>query len=319
MKRIFGGVVVALVALVVFVGATLPYRLIDVELVNPSWMLAMVPPSGPAFNAKPGPAAGTVMGRWRVEPIAPGTWALGEPADEPDNYEYLLIGQRRALLIDAGMTGQPMTPVLARLTSLPVTVIPTHLHWDHTNGINNFASIALIDLPDTRGFTHGNVATPGGYRYAHPGNFQFAVSEWVKPGQAIDLGGRSVTVLSTPGHTSTSASMLDSATHALFTGDFIYPTSQWLFMPDSSLSAYRATADHLLATLPAATRLYGAHCCRNDAPPHAPWLDMSDLKDVRDTVAAVQAGTAKGRGWPLTRYPVNARMTLLSYYPLANW
>lgn len=318
MRRALGLKVAALLVLAGFLCATLPDRFVDLTLLSPGTAVALIPPAGPGFDARAGRAAGVVIGEWLVERIAPDTYALGEPAAAPDNYEYLLIGRQRALLIDAGMTARPIAAVLVRLTTKPVTVIPTHLHYDHVNGINNFRSIALIDLAETRRLARGDVVTPGRYRYEGASTFGFHVTEWVKPGNMIDLGGRQVTVLSTPGHTMTSAAMLDSATRALFTGDFIYPTSQYLFMSDSSLSTYRATADHLLATLPAATRLYGAHCCRNDAPPHAPWLDMSDLRDVRDTVVAVERGAADGRGWPLSRYPVNARMTLLTFYPLAN-
>ncbi len=318
MKRPVIAAVAASVALAGFVLATLPYRFADLMINAYPSAIALLPPAGAAFDAKPGKGAGTVMGRWLVERIAPDTYALGEPADAPDNYEYLLVGQRRALLIDAGMTRTSIAPVLGKLTDLPVTVMPTHFHFDHTNGIGNFRSVALIDLPETRSLAVGDIVTPGRYRYIGTGPFEFHVSEWVKPGAMIDLGGRHVTMLWTPGHTKTSASMLDSASGALFTGDLIYPTSQWLFETDSSLSTYRATAERLLATLPAATRLYGGHCCRNDAPPHAPWLAMGDLKDVRDTVMAIQSGTAHGKGWPITRYPVNQRMTLLTDYPLAN-
>ena len=89
-------------------------------------------------------------------------------------------------------------------------------------------------------------------------------------------------------------------------------------MPDSSLSAYAATADRLLGALPPDTRIYGAHCCRNDGPAQAPWLAMDDLRDVRRAVAAIQDGTAKGDGWLLRRFPVNARMTLVTFYPFGN-
>lgn len=318
MKRVVMVARAVTLALAAFVLATLPYRFADLMITSTPTALALLPPAGTSFDARPGKAAGVLMGRWLVEPIAPGTWALGEPADNPDNYEYLLVGRRRALLIDAGMTSTAMAPILARLTALPVTVMPTHFHFDHTNGINNFRSIALIDLPETRSVADGDVVTLDRYRYIGAAPPRFHVTEWIKPGAAIDLGGRRVTVLSTPGHTRSSTSMLDSQTGALFTGDMIYPTSQWLMETDSSLSTQRATLDRLLATLPADTRLYGAHCCRNDAPPHAPWLTMADLRDVRDTVAAVQAGNAKGKGWPIARYPVNARMTLITAYPLAN-
>lgn len=281
------------------------------------------PPGAPAtphsFDARPGPAAGLAAdGHWRVEPITPGVWAIGEPADDPDNYEYLIVGQRRALLIDAGATARDIHPVLARLTALPVTVIPTHLHFDHTKGLSHFSSVALIDLPQTRARVRDGVVRLGRYQYIGSDSPRFRVSEWVRPGGEIDLGGRHVRVLSTPGHTASSISIYAPADGLLFTGDLIYPTTLYAFMPDSSLSAYQATAERLLATLPADTRIYGAHCCRNDAPPRAPWLGMRDLKDVSAAVAAIRSGKAHGRGLFIRRFPVNARMTLLTLYPFAN-
>lgn len=146
----------------------------------------------------------------------------------------------------------------------------------------------------------------------------FHVTEWVKPGGWIHLGGRRVQVLWTPGHTATSASFYDPAAGLLFTGDLIYPTSLYAFLPDSSLSAYSRTATQLLAALPAATTIYGGHCCRNDVTAQAPYLAMQDLRDLQHAVAAIENGTAPSRGFILRRFPVNSRMTLITLYPFGN-
>jgi len=284
---------------------------------------AFLPPPSQLKPTPKGAADGTVMkGFWRVQNIAPDTYAIGEPQDDPDNYEYLLVGAKRALLIDAGATLQhDIHEALAGLTHLPITVIPSHLHFDHTNGLKYFDHIALVDLPETRALLHN-----GKVRLTHlqyEGAFAqptpvFSVAEWIKPDGAIDLGGRTVRLLFTPGHTTTSVSVYDPAAKLLFTGDYIYTTTIWAFEPDSSLSAYVATADRLLATLPADTRIYGAHCCRNDRPATAPWLSMNDLRDLRTAVVSVMAGKARGQGLLLKRYPVNARMTLATFYPFGN-
>ncbi len=287
--------------------------------------LRTTPPSQISVDAAPGPALGTAIGgRWRVQQIGPQTYALGEPANDPDNYEYLLLGQTRALLIDAGSSpDHDIRPVLATLTKLPVTTIPTHLHFDHTAGLKFADRIALIDLPQTRARAHNDEVRLGRYQFmgtlggSHPAP-SFKVSEWVKPDGVIDLGGRQVRVLWTPGHTATSISVSDPAAKLLFTGDLIYPTSLYGFMPDSSLSAYAATTDRLLALIPADTTIYGAHCCRNDLPAQAPWLGMSDLRDAGAAVKAVEAGTARGRGFIVRRFPVNPRMTLITLYPFGN-
>ncbi|MDE2355491.1 MAG: MBL fold metallo-hydrolase [Alphaproteobacteria bacterium] len=278
-----------------------------------------LPPDPHAFDARPGPEKGRlVAGDWRVETLAPGTFAIGEPAGDLDNYEYLLVGADRALLIDAGSSPRSLRPVLASLTDRPVTVIPTHLHFDHTLGLPNFDRIAMIDEPQTRADVHDGRFTPAPLQFLMPHAPTVRVSDWIAPGQEIDLGGRVVRVLATPGHTATSVSIWDPANRFLFTGDLIYPTTLFLFQPDSSLGAFTKTADRLLASLPPDTRLYGAHCCRGDAPPQAPWLSLSDLRDARDTVRLIRSGHAKSVGFILRRYPVNRLMTLETFYPFGN-
>lgn len=320
--RAFAGA--AILAVLVLVAFTLtPTLYAEAFIFSLHHDVAVLPrPANPgAFAPRPGPALGNVVGGyWRVQQIAPGTFAIGEPQDDPDNYEYLLVGTKRALLIDSGATARDIHTVLNSLTALPVTAIPTHLHWDHTNGLRSFRSIALVDLPETRGRVRGdNYVQLSRHEYIDNGPPRFRVSEWIKPDDSIDLGGRRVRILSTPGHTATSISVYDPINHFVFTGDFLYPTSLYAFMPDSSLSAYAATADRLLAMLPGDTRLYGAHCCRNDRPAQAPWLELNDLRDARTEIGKIRAGTATGgRGFLIRRYPVNSRMTILTLYPFGN-
>jgi hydroxyacylglutathione hydrolase len=316
-----GGFAVA--AFILLVGLALAFAPLlygEAEIDLAPMKISLLPKPLPAFAARPGPALGAVVdGYWRVQHIGPDTWAIGEPQDDPDNYEYLLIGTRRALLVDSGSSRLSLAPVLAKLTQAPVTVIPTHLHFDHTSGLGAFTSIAMIDLPQTRADVRHGQFTIGRYQFLGTGRPpSFRVTEWIAPDGWLDLGGRRVQVLWTPGHTATSLSVYDQARGRLFTGDFLYPTSLYAFQPDSSLSAYQASAERLLARLPADTIIYGAHCCRNDAQPQAPWLSMQDLRDLRTALQAVRTGASPGRGLLLRRFPVNSRMTLLALYPFGN-
>ena len=319
--KIWRVVAFAVAALAVVAGASLAFTpMIAGEL---SVMLGRIVYDPPPSWLRPppaGPAAGMVVGGyWRVQQIASNTFAIGEPQDDPDNYEYLLVGKTRALLIDSGSTSRDIHTALAGLTKLPITVIPTHLHSDHTNGLRNFDQIALVDLPETRGLVREGKVHLRRLQYMAPAPTPvFSVSEWVRPDGDIDLGGRVVRLLWTPGHTATSISIWDPAAKLLFTGDYIYTTTLYAFMPDSSLSAYQATAEWLLKLLPPDTTIYGAHCCRNDAPPQAPWLSMGDLRDLRNAVAAIRSGQVHGRGGLMRRFPVNSRMTMTTYYPFGN-
>ncbi len=57
--------------------------------------------------------------------------------------EYLITGDDRALLIDCGWGIGDLAKVVSGLTSLPLTVINTHGHPDHTCGNYQFDSVTI--------------------------------------------------------------------------------------------------------------------------------------------------------------------------------
>ena len=257
-----------------------------------------------------------------VEGLGDGTFAIGEPRYYQQNYSYLIVGENRAVLFDSGSGTRDISSVIERLTKLPVTVIVSHLHYDHLGGIGPFEHVVMIDLPETRADVSGSFFRPKRYEYlglvdglAAP---SIQVGEWLKPGAIIDLGGRSLKLLSTPGHTPTSVALFDAKNKRLFSGDFIYPTTLYAFLPGASLSAYQATAKILLGTLPADAVLWTAHCCRKNEGVSAPWLSMQDLRDLDVALTAVRAGQQHAKGFYPRVYPVNAEMTLATGFPWSN-
>ena len=229
-----------------------------------------------------------------VEDLGNRTYAIGEPHYYQQNYSYLIIGQTRAVLFDSGSGTRDISGVVKNLTNLPITVVVSHLHFDHLGGISPFTDVAMIDLPETRADVSGGLFKPS--RYEYMGFFDgrtapsFRVSKWLLPGAIIDLGGRTLRVLSTPGHTPSSVALFDASNRRLFIGDFIYPTTLYAFLPGASLSAYQATARRLLEMLPMDTVLWTAHCCRKKEGVSAPWLSMRDLRDLDAALTAVRAG-----------------------------
>jgi hydroxyacylglutathione hydrolase len=257
-----------------------------------------------------------------VENLGEGTFAIGEPRYYQQNYSYLIVGSTRAILFDSGSGTRDISGVVRRLTKLPVMVIVSHLHFDHLGGITPFEHVAMIDLPDTRADASGSVLKAKRYEYmgfvdglAAP---PVRVAEWLAPGSTVDLGGRSLRVLSTPGHTPTSAALFDAQTKRLFIGDFIYPTTLYAFLPGASLSAYQATAKGLLRDLPGDTILWTAHCCRRNEGVAAPWLSMKDLRDLDSVLTTVRAGEGRAKGFYPRVFPVNEEMTLATGFPWNN-
>ncbi len=257
-----------------------------------------------------------------VEELGSETFAIGEPRYYQQNYSYLIVGERRALLFDAGSGTRDISAVVASLTHLPVTVMVSHLHFDHLGGILPFERVAMIDVPNTRADVADGRVTPTRYEYlGFIDGLQapsVRVTEWLAPGATIDLGGRSLTVLWTPGHTDSSAALFDPAARRLFIGDYVYPTTLYAYLPGASLTSYQRTAQRLLATLPPQTVLWTAHCCREDEGISAPWLDMTDLRDLDVALLHVEAGAAKSLGFYPRVFPVNRQMRLATGFSWNN-
>jgi glyoxylase-like metal-dependent hydrolase (beta-lactamase superfamily II) len=124
----------------------------------------LMAPLNPHAIVDPAPAK-IVKGRmfddyFAVQDLGDRTFAIGEPRYYQQNYSYLIIGDTSALLFDSGSGTRNISPVVASLTTLPVTVMVSHLHFDHLGGITPFHNITMIDIPETRADVSGGVFTP---------------------------------------------------------------------------------------------------------------------------------------------------------------
>ena len=129
-----------------------------------------------------------------IEKLAAGVTAIGEPRFHQTNWNYLIEGQHAALLFDTGPGVRDISVVVKALTSLPVTAMPSHMHFDHTGNLNRFADIAMADLPmlracEPRGQCHASETLLPGSREGivrHP----LQVSRFRPTCQLLALGGR---------------------------------------------------------------------------------------------------------------------------------
>ena len=318
LKRV--AITIGAVAMAVVAGfaAFAPYVSVEVY----SWS------SHPTVFETPKPGTGTDAGvRWfdgyyAVERLDDRTYAIGEPRYYQANYSYLILGERRAILFDSGPGLRDIKPVVGALTDLPVTVAASHLHFDHVGNMDRFERVAMLDLPDLR----DNVGEDGVFRFGRYEYLGFVdglkppvvrVSDWWKAGEKIDLGGRTVEVLHTPGHTPYDMMLYDEENDQLFTGDLIYPTTLLALLPGSSRGAYLDSVSKLLRRVDQGTELYTGHAAFTRTP-HTPRLSVSDLSDLRKTLEEVREGRREAEGLFPRTYRVNDGIKLETGFPWNN-
>lgn len=258
-----------------------------------------------------------VTGRWFddyfvVQTLDPGTFAIGEPRYYQGNYSYLILGERRAVLFDAGSGLRDIEPVVRSLTSLPVTVIASHLHFDHVGALGRFDTTAVLDDSSLRARARDSRLSLERYEFLgfadRLANPTFHVDEWWAPDSIVDLGSRRLRVLATPGHTPTSVSLHDGSRHQLFVGDFIYPGNLYAFLPGASRSAYQETVRALLSSIDPATRIFAAHMKSPPAPAQAPVLEVADLQALDRALTLIEQDRATATGFYPRNFPVRGAM-----------
>lgn len=241
---------------------------------------------------------------FEVYKVAPGVFAIYEPHQEEEVISYLIVGHKQALLFDTGMGIASIRNVTSRLTSRPVVVLNSHTHDDHVGGNWQFTFVYGMDTAFTRANAKGSredaqaEITPDQICGDLPKKFNpktystkpWRISLFVHDGFKINLGGRTLEILSTPGHTPDAMSLLDRENGLLFTGDTYYPAPIWLYRPETDLDAYVSSVKRLAALAPQLKLVLGAH--------NVPVAQPDVLPKLVDAILAVRAGqgTVKPEG-----------------------
>lgn len=173
----------------------------------------------------------------KIIEIAQKTWLIS------DYYlanMYLLEGEEKALLIDTGSGLGPLEDQIRSLTQKPLEIVLTHGDDDHIGGCHLFPDVVsrlhpadmymteAFDREHAEAFVKEYIRTRGPVR-----NPDASAEEWeevIRPygkarfaaledGEKIDLGGRMVEVIHTPGHSRGSVCFLDHGQRLLITGD----------------------------------------------------------------------------------------------------
>ena len=80
---------------------------------------------------------------FHVACIDPQTFVISEYRHPEEPHCYLLCGETEAVLIDTGLGISDLRAIVDSLTGLPLTVLTTHVHWDHIGAHRLFARFAV--------------------------------------------------------------------------------------------------------------------------------------------------------------------------------
>ena len=226
-----------------------------------------------------------------TEQLAPDTWVLSEYRHWEETHCYLLIGADRALLIDTGLGICDISAEVKKLTPLPVTAAATHIHWDHIGGHRYFPDFYAheAELPWLQGEFPLSMETvremvldrcdpPEDFDVSQYQTFQGTPARVLRGGEELDLGGRTVEVIHTPGHSPGHLCFWEAARGDLYTGDLIYLDTLFAYYPSTDPAAYLDSLERT-AALPARRVLPAHHAL--DVPPDTPAKMRDALRQLK--------------------------------------
>ena len=186
------------------------------------------------------------MSSWfTTEIIDKDTFAISEYRHWEETHCYLLCGTKKAILIDTGLGVANIKKVVDSLTSLPVTAITTHIHWDHIGGHKYFDIIAVHEaekdwlsgkFPIPLQVVKSNLMRkpcdfPSDFKIEEYQIFQGVPQIILHDNDCIDLGNRKLIVLHTPGHSPGHCCFYEPERKYLYSGDLIYKGCLDAFYP----------------------------------------------------------------------------------------
>jgi glyoxylase-like metal-dependent hydrolase (beta-lactamase superfamily II) len=174
---------------------------------------------------------------FEVYKVAAGVFAIYEPHQSEETISYLIVGNKRAALFDTGMGISDLKKLTGELTPLPIVVLNSHTHNDYVGDNWQFDTIYAMDTEFTRQNARGSRedaqaeiapdqicgTLPKGFDPKTYSTRPWKITSYIHDGERIDLGGRSLEVLATPGHTPDAISLLDRANGLLFSGALTIP------------------------------------------------------------------------------------------------
>jgi len=235
---------------------------------------------------------------FEVYKIEPDVYVFYEPGQFEEVISYLVLGKKKAVLIDTGCGIGNVKKLAEEFTQLPIMIANTHSHYDHVAQNYMFSEVAIFDTPNARqAAKNGYSKTEMSHLLAEgmlwkplPEDFDaenyhvrpFTVTWWLKDNDIIDLGDRKLEVVHTPGHSPDSICLLDRDAKLLWTGDTFYTGAIYIHLPGSDLDAFINSYEKMIALSPFYEKLMPSH--------NEPWVSKAILDEVLEAAQDIRAG-----------------------------
>lgn len=227
-----------------------------------------------------------------TEQVDERTYVISEYRHWEETHCYLLLGDDRALLIDTGLGIGNMDEQVRKLTDQPVAAVATHVHWDHIGGHRQFPEFYVhsaelnwlqgafpLPLSAVKHMVADRCTLPEDFDLSAYEIFQGTPARVLEDGDTIDLGGRSLQVLHTPGHAPGHLCFWEAARGCLFSGDLVYQGTLFAHYPSTEPRHYLASLEKV-AALPV-RRLFPGH--------HSLQLSPTLIPRMRDAFRTLEA------------------------------
>lgn len=195
-----------------------------------------------------------MTGYYQFKPASEGAYRVISPEGV---FCDLFVGSKSALLFDTAYGFGDMLAAIRQITPLPLAVLCSHGHVDHTSGMWRFAGCEIhIHKADHRlaashnsvrmrrgsveGAKHSMDSATGKEASLLPEGFNedayikaaLPALQPIEEGHVFDLGGLQLETLHFRGHTPGGIALWNSSSRTIYMGDAMNPFT-WLFMPEA--------------------------------------------------------------------------------------
>lgn len=185
--------------------------------------------------------------------------------------QFLIVGEKEALLIDTGFEDNHIAGTVKEITDLPVKVLLTHGDMDHTGGLKDF-----------------------GECYLHEADWHLVKDVQLHPlneGDVFSCGEYRLEVIEIPGHTFGSVAFLEREKRLLLPGDSVQKDGPiFMFGDHRSMDLYIRSQEKLCTLSDQVDQIIPCH----HEYPISPVYIERNLQDA----LAVQAGNLKREKHP---------------------